>query len=87
MRALRAGICAVIAFAVLSHGAVEDWAQSVVECSAGILLVYWAAKFLFARKDEKIVLPALFFPLAALALVVLAQLALRPDGIPVHDPL
>jgi len=82
MRALRAGICGVIAFAVLSHGAVEDWAQSVVECSAGILLVYWAVNFLFARKDEKIVLPALFFPLAALAMVVLAQLAMHLTASP-----
>jgi O-antigen ligase len=76
MRLLRAGICAVIAFAVLSHGAVEIWARAILESAAGILLVYWTVLFLFSKKEEQVVLPALFPPLAALALVVLAQLAL-----------
>jgi O-antigen ligase len=76
MRLLRAGICAVIAFAVLSHGAVEIWARAILESSAGVLLVYWAVLFFFSKKEEKVVLPALFFPLVGLALVALAQWAL-----------
>jgi hypothetical protein len=84
MKALRAGICGVIAFAVLSHGAVEDWAQSVVECSAGILLVY-CSEISICQEGRAIVLPALFFPLARLLWCWLVGPA--PDGILVHDPL
>ena len=36
MKLLRIGICALVAFGILSHGAVEDWARAVLETGAGI---------------------------------------------------
>jgi O-antigen ligase len=82
MRLLRVGILAVIAFAVLSHGAVEPWAQGLLEASAGLLLVLWAVLFLLSKKEQEIVLPPLLFPLAAFALLVLVQLALHLTASP-----
>src|SRR6266576_2544848 len=73
MRILRAGIYAVIAFAVLSHGAVEPWARAVVECAAGILLLLWSLNYLPAKKDREIVLPSLLYPLVGLTLLVTGQ--------------
>ena len=77
MRLVRAGIFAVIAFAVLSHGGVEPWAQGILETAAGVLLVLWAVIFLVAKKEKEIAMPTLLFPLAALTLVVIAQLTFR----------
>jgi O-antigen ligase len=73
MKLVRAGIFAVVAFAVLSHGAVEPWAQAILECAAGVLLVLWALYFLGSRREEEIAAPTLLFPLAAFAVVVLVQ--------------
>jgi len=75
MKPVRIGIFAIIAFAVLSHGAVEPWARGILEVAAGILLLVWAVLFLFAKKASPIVLPSLVFPLAALTLLATAQLA------------
>ena len=74
MRLVRIGILAIIAFAVLSHGAVEPWARGILETAAGALLVLWAVLFLFSRKENEIVLPPLFYPLAALTVLVTLQL-------------
>jgi O-antigen ligase len=82
MRLVRAGILAVIAFAVLSHGAVEPWAQGLLEASVGCLLVLWVLPFLLSKKEQEIVLPPLLFPLAAFALVVLIQLTLNLTASP-----
>lgn len=73
MTATRAGLFLVITFAVLSHGAVEPWAQGVVECGAGALFAIWAAEFLRSDEEEQIVLPRLLFPLAAFALLAAVQ--------------
>ena len=73
MKLVRAGIFAVVAFAVLSHGAVEPWAQAILECAAGVLLVLWALYFLGSRREEEVAAPTLLFPLAAFAVVVLLQ--------------
>src|SRR4029434_9219661 len=67
----------IVAFAVLSHGAVEPWARGVLECLSGILLILWAQQFFYADVGGEIVLPQLLFPLAALGLVVFIQWAFR----------
>ena len=77
MKPVRLGIFAIIAFAVLSHGAVEAWARGILEAAAGILLLVWAVLFLLSKKEGPIVLPPLLFPLLALALLATAQLAFR----------
>ena len=41
MRAIRGGICVLVAFAVLAHGAVEPWSEAVLEVGAAVLLLVW----------------------------------------------
>ena len=77
MKLIRIGLFAVITFAVLSHGAVEPWARGILECASGLLLVAWACQFFYAEDAREIVLPQLFFPMAALAAVVMVQWALH----------
>src|ERR1700746_2853447 len=74
MKLIRIGIFAIVTFAVLSHGAVEPWAGGILEAAAGILLLLWAMRFLFARQECPIILPSLLFPLAALTLLATIQL-------------
>jgi O-antigen ligase len=75
MKLIRTGIFLTVAFAVLSHGAVEAWARGVLEFAAGILLVLWAVNFFFSKEDGEISVPSLLFPLAALTLLAVVQLA------------
>ena len=77
MKLIRIGIFVVIAFAVLSHGAVEPWSRAVLESAAGLLLVLWAVQFFYAGPEREIALPQLIFPLTAFTLLVIVQLALR----------
>ncbi len=73
MRLLRTAIYVLLAFSVLTFGAVEEWSQAVLEVGAAILLVYWSIQ-LYAKKSEQIVVSPFFLPLTAFALVILAQL-------------
>jgi O-antigen ligase len=77
MKPIRIGLFAVITFAVLSHGAVEPWARGILECASGLLLAAWAFQFFYSEDAREIVLPQLFFPMAALAAVVMVQWALH----------
>jgi O-antigen ligase len=74
MRFFRVGICILLIFAVLSFGAVEEWAQAVLEVIASILLLVWAIR-MFIRKDEQLMVPPEFLPLFAFGLVAFIQLA------------
>lgn len=76
MKFLRIGICALVVFGILSHGAVEDWARAVLETGSGILFLAWALRAYF-QPDESIVISPLLLPLAALAVVALGQLVFR----------
>jgi O-antigen ligase len=73
MRTLRFAFCALLAFAVLAHGGVEDWARAVLETGAGILFLAWAIRA-FLQRQKQVLIPSLMFPLAALSVLVLAQL-------------
>src|SRR5580765_3631048 len=75
MKLVRGGVLAVIAFAVLSHGAVEPWSRAILVSSAGILLVLWALAVFFSEKTELIAVPALLYPLSAFTAVAGVQLA------------
>ena len=81
MRGLRFGICALVVFGVLAHGAVEDWARAVLETGAGLLFLYWALHAARAGTNSgssySLVLSPLLLPLLALVLVVSAQLLFR----------
>jgi len=75
MKLIRIGIFAIVAFALLSHGAVEPWARAILECASGLLLVVWALQFYFSDEDSDMVLPHALFPMFALTLLVFAQWA------------
>ena len=47
MKFLRWGICALISFAVVAHGGVEDWARAVLETGVALLFLIWALRFYF----------------------------------------
>jgi O-antigen ligase len=50
MTPIRVGICTVVAFAVLAHGAVELWSSAILELTAALLLL--ALGLLAARQGE-----------------------------------
>ena len=76
MKFLRVGICALIAFGILSHGAVEEWARAVLETGAAVLFLVWAMHAYLYRQEEVAFSP-LLLPLFGLALFVIAQLIFR----------
>jgi len=73
MKFFRVSICCILAFAVLSFGAVEEWSQAVLELSAAILLVLWAIRQ-YRLKSEQLVIPSELLPLSVFALVIIGQL-------------
>jgi len=81
MKALRIGLCLVIAFSVLAHGAVEVWSESLLEMSAAILLVIWSFQ-IFSEEDRKIHWSALNWPLLGLLGIGLAQLVFHMTAYP-----
>jgi O-antigen ligase len=81
MKPLRIAICALLAFGVLAHGGVEDWALSVFETGAGLLLFVWAL-FFALYQEKQIVLPTICPPLLAFACVVAIQWIIRTTASP-----
>ncbi len=73
MRFFRIGICGLVAFAVLSFGATEEWSQAVLEVGAAVLFFLWAFRQ-YRLKTEQLFLPPEFPPLCAFALVAVLQL-------------
>src|SRR3989475_10316377 len=68
MKFIRAGICALVLFAVAAHGGVEDWAAAVLEAGAAALVVFWALRVALGWEKEIHGHP-LLGPLAAFAAV------------------
>jgi len=60
---------------IAAHGAVENWAQAVLETGAALLFIAWSVRQYFT--DREIVLSPLLLPLIALSLLALGQLAFR----------
>ena len=70
---LRNGICVLVAFAVLAHGAVEPWSEAVVEIGAAVLLLVWS--WMAATNSEmKLVWNPLLWPLIGFWIVGALQL-------------
>src|SRR2546421_6120857 len=88
MKVLRLGICALLVFSILAHGAVEDWARAVLETGAGLLFLYWALRLINFHEDpetvQHVVVSPLLIPLFALVLVVSAQLVFRSTASSYH---
>jgi O-antigen ligase len=74
MKAIRIGICVLVAFAVLAHGAVEPWSEAVLEVGAAALLLLWAWR-VSVGGDFKVVWNPLMCPLLGLWGVAAVQLA------------
>ena len=81
MSFIRTGICVLVAFAVLAHGAVEPWSEGVLEIGTAILLLVWAGTALSAP-DAKLVWNPLLWPLLGFWLVGALQLALGRTAVP-----
>ena len=79
MKLLRIAVCLLLAFAVLAHGGVEDWARAVLEAGAGLLFLVWAL-LAYLHREEPIVIPSIFTPLLALSVLVLLQWLLRASS-------
>lgn len=73
------GLCALLIFAVLAFGAVEEWSTFAFEAGATILFLIWAGKQLVSGQAKlsknPLYLPALFF-----FLLLLAQVGLRTSA-------
>jgi O-antigen ligase len=76
VRLLQIGLCAVLAFAIAAHGAVEDWARAVLETSAGLLFVFWAVRA-YVTREERLSISPLLPPLLALIFLALGQILFR----------
>jgi len=76
MKTLRIGLLLLIAFAVLSFGAVDAWSQSILEAGSALLLVLWAV---IARIDPeaKICWTPLNWPLLGFIAIAALQLLLH----------
>lgn len=76
MKILRLAILLLVAFAVVAHGAVEDWARAVLETGAGLLFLFWALRC-YRASEEHLVISPLLPPLAVFSLFVLGQWMFR----------
>ena len=76
MKFLRLGIFALVAFGILSHGAVEDWARAALVTGAALLFFAWAL-LTYVQAPADVAVSPLFFPLVALGLFAIAQIAFR----------
>ena len=67
------GICALLFFAVLSFGAVEEWSVSILETGLGLLFLAWAARQVIAG-ELKVQASPLYAPAFLFAGIVAVQL-------------
>ena len=78
-RAIVVGFLLAVVFTALAHGAVEPWSVFVFEAIMLALVIIWAIKII-ADKRFVITIPKTALPVAALALVGLAQSVAFEDG-------
>ncbi len=81
MRSIRTGICVLVAFAVLAHGAVEPWSEGILEIGAAVLLFVWAWNTL-TDSELKLVWNPLLWPLLGFWLVAAFQLTFGFTAVP-----
>jgi O-antigen ligase len=72
VKLIRIGICALVVFGVVSHGAVEDWARAVLEIGAALLFLGWAIRAYLKRENQLVISP-LLLPLVCLLLIAVGQ--------------
>jgi O-antigen ligase len=81
MMGIRFGVCFLVVFSVLAHGAVEPWSEAVLEVGAAVLLLVWVAGVLTSREPHILWTP-LLWPLVGLWAVAALQLALGVSAYP-----
>jgi O-antigen ligase len=81
MKAIRVGICALIAFSVLSLGAVEPWSVAILEIGAASLFVAWGILAIHRRRAE-IHGNWLYLPLLGLGAIAILQYAFGLSAYP-----
>ena len=72
MTTIRAGICILLTFAVLAHGAVETWSESVLQIGAALLFLWWGFLMASGRRRN---------PLESRALATLGARAARTPAV------
>ncbi|MGC2330313.1 MAG: O-antigen ligase family protein [Candidatus Acidiferrales bacterium] len=72
MKAIRAGICVLIGFAVLSFGGVEPWGEAILEIGAAALFVLWGI-LAIRRQNAEIHWNWLYLPLLGLGAIAIVQ--------------
>jgi O-antigen ligase len=75
MKALRIGICGLLAFSVFAHGVVEPWSEAVLEIGAAILFLWWG--LLFAQGSVLVRWHRLLWPVAAFWVLIALQYGAR----------
>jgi O-antigen ligase len=83
MKLLRIGLLILLAFAVLSFGAVDVWSQSVLEVGAALLLVFWAS-ITRLNPELKIRWSPLNWPLLGFIAIAGFQLLFHGTASPFH---
>lgn len=74
MISIRTGICVLVTFAVLAHGAVEPWSEAILEIGAAVLLLLWSWK-VWTDSELNLVWNPLLWPLVGFWIVAAFQLA------------
>ncbi len=72
MKAIRVGICTLVAFSVLSFGGVEPWGQAILEIGAATLFVLWGV-LVIRRRQAEIHWNWLYLPLLGLGAIAILQ--------------
>jgi O-antigen ligase len=81
MRAIRVGICILIAFAVLAFGGVEPWGEAILEIGAAALFAFWGI-LAIRRRAAEIHWNWLYLPLGGLGLFATVQYAFGLSAYP-----
>jgi O-antigen ligase len=81
MSSIRTGICVLVAFAVLAHGAVEPWSEAVLEMGAAVLLLVWVWDCL-TNSELKLAWNPLLWPFLGFWLVAALQLTIGITLVP-----
>lgn len=76
-----AGLSAVLFFAILAFGAVDEWSTFVFEAGAASLLLAWVVKQIFAAQ-VKLAGSPLYLPAFCFLILVMAQLLLHTSAYP-----
>jgi O-antigen ligase len=79
MKAVRIGLCGLLAFSVFAHGVVEPWSEAVLEIGAALIFLWWG--FLFARGTVPVRWHRLLWPLAAFWILAAAQYAMGTTAV------